>query len=60
MAPRPGNKTPVFVYGGLASRPAVLSHLGYFHLFHVEQSLTDADAGLIVGRLIGKKGRKQP
>jgi 16S rRNA (guanine527-N7)-methyltransferase len=28
------------------------------HLFHVEQSLTDADAGVIVGRLVGRKGKK--
>ncbi len=28
------------------------------HLFHVEQSLTDADAGVIVGQLLGRKGKK--
>ncbi len=28
------------------------------HLFHVEQSLTDPEAGVIVGQLLGKKGRK--
>jgi 16S rRNA (guanine527-N7)-methyltransferase len=28
------------------------------HMFHVEQSLTDADAGVIVGQLLGPKGRK--
>lgn len=33
---------------------------GWNHAFHVEQSLTDAEAGLIVGHLIGKKGRKKP
>lgn len=33
---------------------------GWNHAFHVEQSLTDGEAGLIVGHLIGKKGRKQP
>lgn len=33
---------------------------GWNHQFHVEQSLTDAEAGVILGRLIGKKGRKQP
>lgn len=31
---------------------------GWNHLFHVEQSLTDSDAGVIVGRLLGKKGKK--
>lgn len=30
------------------------------HMFHVEQSLTDADAGIIVGRLPKQKGRKSP
>ena len=34
---------------------------GWLHTFHVEQSLTDADAGVIVGRLTGKRpGRKGP
>ncbi len=31
---------------------------GWHHLFHVEQSLTDPEAGVIVGTLTGKKGRK--
>ncbi|MFA7585689.1 MAG: 16S rRNA (guanine(527)-N(7))-methyltransferase RsmG [Novosphingobium sp.] len=31
---------------------------GWQHLFHVEQSLTDHEAGVIVGQLLGKKGRK--
>lgn len=32
---------------------------GWNHLFHVEQSLTDPDAGVIVGRLVStRKGRK--
>ena len=31
---------------------------GWNHLFHVEQSLTDPEAGVIVGQLLGKKGRK--
>lgn len=31
---------------------------GWNHTFHVEQSLTDNDAGLIVGHLLGRKGRK--
>jgi len=30
---------------------------GWQHRFHVEQSLTDADAGVIVGELIKSKGR---
>lgn len=31
---------------------------GWNHLFHVEQSLTDSESGIITGRLIGRKGRK--
>lgn len=31
---------------------------GWSHAFHVEQSLTDGEAGLIVGHLLGKKGRR--
>jgi len=30
---------------------------GWSHMFHVEQSLTDAEAGIIVGRLAGRKAR---
>ena len=33
---------------------------GWENVFHVEQSLTDADAGIIVGRLLKQKGRKHP
>lgn len=32
---------------------------GWTHLFHVEQSLTDDDAGVIVGTLQSKKGRQK-
>ena len=31
---------------------------GWRHRFHVEHSLTDADAGIIVGNLLGRMGRK--
>lgn len=31
---------------------------GWTHVFHVEQSLTDPDAGVIVGQLQGRKGKK--
>lgn len=31
---------------------------GWAHKFHVEQSLTDPEAGIIVGTLAGKKGKK--
>ena len=30
------------------------------HLFHVEQSLTDPEAGIVIGRLLGRKGHNQP
>ena len=33
---------------------------GWNHLFHVEQSLTDAESGVIVGRLRGRKGQPKP
>lgn len=32
---------------------------GWQHSFHVEPSLTDDEAGVIVGHLLGKEGRKQ-
>ena len=39
------------------SAPQELQELaGWSHMFHVEQSLTDPDAGVIVGQLAGKKG----
>ncbi len=31
---------------------------GWNHMFHVKQSLTDAQAGVITGHLLGKKGKK--
>jgi 16S rRNA (guanine527-N7)-methyltransferase len=31
---------------------------GWRHMFHVEQSLTDPDAGVILGQLLGRKGKK--
>jgi 16S rRNA (guanine527-N7)-methyltransferase len=31
---------------------------GWNHMFHVKQSLTDAEAGVITGHLLGKKGKK--
>lgn len=38
-----------------AQELSVLS--GWENMFHVEQSLTDADAGIIAGHLMGRKGR---
>ena len=44
---------------GRSARQELQSLHGWDHLFHVEQSLTDSEAGIITGRLIGKKGRKK-
>ncbi len=39
------------------SAPQELQGLtGWDHMFHVEQSLTDPEAGLIVGKIAGRKG----
>lgn len=32
---------------------------GWTHMFHVEQSATDADSGIIVGSLAGRKGHRK-
>ncbi len=42
---------------GRSARQELQSLHGWNHLFHVEQSLTDEDAGIITGRLLGRKGR---
>jgi 16S rRNA (guanine527-N7)-methyltransferase len=42
------------------SAPQELQELtGWSHKFHVEQSLTDPDAGVIVGKLLGRKVRNK-
>lgn len=43
---------------GRSARQELAELKGWNHLFHVEQSLTDADSGVIVGTLIGRNGRK--
>ncbi|WP_414690748.1 16S rRNA (guanine(527)-N(7))-methyltransferase RsmG [Novosphingobium sp. UBA6272] len=43
---------------GRSARQELLELKGWNHLFHVEQSLTDADSGVIVGTLEGRKGKK--
>lgn len=40
---------------GRSARQELAELTGWDHLFHVEQSLTDAEAGLIVGSLVGRK-----
>ena len=42
---------------GRSARQELLDLTGWTHMFHVEQSISDADAGLIIGRLAGKKGK---
>lgn len=42
---------------GRSAQQELLELKGWNHLFHVEQSLTDPEAGVIVGQLLGKKGR---
>ena len=43
---------------GRSAPDELLSLREWQHMFHVEQSLTDPDAGIIVGNLIGRKGRQ--
>ena len=44
---------------GRSAAQELLELTGWQHLFHVEQSLSDAEAGLIVGTLIGKVAKKR-
>ena len=43
---------------GRSARQELQELKGWNHLFHVEQSLTDAESGVIVGTLKGRKGKK--
>jgi 16S rRNA (guanine527-N7)-methyltransferase len=43
---------------GRSAREELEALHGWNHLFHVEQSLTDPEAGVITGTLQAKKGRK--
>ncbi len=42
---------------GQSARQELAELSGWHHRFHVEQSLTSAEAGVVVGRLTGRKGR---
>lgn len=42
---------------GRSAKQELAELRGWNHLFHVEQSITDADAGVIVGTLRGSKGK---
>ena len=43
---------------GRSARQELAELTGREHMFHVEQSLTDPEAGIIVGTLAARKGRK--
>ena len=43
---------------GRSARQELQELKSWNHLFHVEQSLTDAESGVIVGTLAGRKGQK--
>ncbi len=43
---------------GRSAPQELLALNGWSHMFHVEQSMTGAEAGVIVGNLAGRKGRK--
>ena len=43
---------------GRSAQQELQSLRGWQHMFHVEQSLTDSDAGIIIGTLQGREGRK--
>lgn len=43
---------------GRSARQELADLKGWRHAFHVEQSLSDAEAGVIVGQLVATKGKK--
>ena len=43
---------------GRSARQELAELSGWRHMFHVEQSLSDPEAGVIVGQLAGRKGTK--
>lgn len=53
------NETLWLLPKGRSARQELDSLRGYRHMFHVEQSLTDAEAGIVMGRLLspGKEKR---
>jgi 16S rRNA (guanine527-N7)-methyltransferase len=52
------DKTHWLLPKGRSAQQELQTLRGWEHAFHVEQSLTDAQAGVIVGQLIGRKGKK--
>jgi 16S rRNA (guanine527-N7)-methyltransferase len=43
---------------GRSARQELAGLTDWAHMFHVEQSLTDPEAGIILGHLAGRKGRR--
>lgn len=52
------NETLWLLPKGRSARDELVGLGTWRHSFHVEQSLTDPDAGIIVGHLLGRKGKK--
>ena len=52
------DKTVWLLPKGRSARQELQELTCWNHLFHVEQSITDAEAGVIVGALNGRKGKK--
>ena len=52
------DKTVWLLPKGRSARQELEELQGWNHAFHVEQSITDAEAGVIVGTLQGRKGRR--
>lgn len=52
------DKTIWLLPKGRSARQELEELQGWNHAFHVEQSITDAEAGVIVGTLQGRKGRR--
>jgi 16S rRNA (guanine527-N7)-methyltransferase len=52
------NATVWLLPKGRSAQQELQQLAGWRHMFHVEQSLTDPDAGVIVGTLAGRSGKK--
>jgi len=52
------NDTVWLLPKGRSAQHELFALQGWHHMFHVEQSLTDSDAGIVTGKLLGRKGRR--
>lgn len=43
---------------GRSAQQELDAETGFWHMFHVKQSLTDPEAGIVVGHVIGRKGKR--